>query len=311
LPASVASFTTASEWPDPPCGPAQVRIAVEKPFNLAPYFDVYLRGAYRRIERKGVIEFLPTRNEGINQFEGKAALSRFFGPDKTDLEFTYAFQDINPDIPNPSTRNRRILGLTAGYQILRHLPFLKDPYEQRFATRGLHLFGGIAQDKERFGSVEVNRRDYFVGSSVNGLGPFDITFQPAFFKSRVSTDKSQTSSQFRSDLIVLLRVVDEERVPGIPGKKFLGLYPAFVNLIFPFKKDVAMDGLKAFENYKLGVGLNLKFFRRGLGSSEAPLDLTRHFTGTTFLVSLRYDHQHFHRLDKSANLFSLSVSMGF
>lgn len=286
-------------------------VAVEKSLNVAPYFDVNLRGAYSRIERKGVIEFLPLRNEGINQFEGKAAVSRFFGPDKADLEFTYAFQEINPDIPNPPTRDRRIVGVTAGYQILRHLPFLKDPYGQRFATRGLHLFGGIAQDKERFGSVDVRRRDYFVGTSVNGLGPFDITFQPTFFKSRVSADSSQTNSQFRTDLTVLLRVQDEEKVPGIPHRKVLGLYPAFVNLIFPFKKDVAIDGLKAFENYKLGVGLNMKFFRGGLGSSGSPLDLTRHFTGTTFLVSLRYDHQRFHRLDKSANLFSLSVSMGF
>jgi hypothetical protein len=79
----------------------------------------------------------------------------------------------------------------------------------------------------------------------------------------------------------------------------------------PFKKDIAINGLKAFENYKVGVGLNMKFFHRGFGASESPIDLARHFTGTTFLVSVRYDHQRFHRLDKSANLFSLSVSMGF
>jgi hypothetical protein len=211
-------------------------IAVEKTFNAAPYFDFYLRGAYHRIERKGVIEFLPLRKEGINQFEGKAAISRFFGPDKADLEFTYAFQDINPDVPNPPTRDRRIVGVTAGYQILRHLPLLKNPYGQRFATRGLHLFGGVAQNKERFGSVDVNRRDYFVGASANGLGPLDITLQPAFFNSRVSADKSQTNSQFRTDLTVLLRVLDEEKQPGIPHETFLGLCPAFVNLIVRSKR---------------------------------------------------------------------------
>lgn len=285
-------------------------IAVEKPFNVAPYFDIYLRGAYRRIERKGVLEFLPLRKEGINQFEGKAAVARFFGPDKANLEFTYAFQDINPDIPSPPTRNRRIVGVTAEYQVLRHLPFLKNPYGQLFATRGLHLFGGFAEDKERFGNVDVKRHDHFLGASVNGLGPFDITLQPTVLNSKVSGDKSQTNSQFRTEVTVLLRVLDEERQPGIPHKRILGLYPAFVNFVFPFKKDVAIDGLKAFENYKVAVALNMKFFRRGFQDST-PTEITERFRGTTFLVSLRYDHQRFHRLDKNLNLFGISVSMGF
>jgi hypothetical protein len=36
--------------------------------------------------------------------------------------------------------------------------------------------------------------------------------------------------------------------------------PAFLHLVIPFSRDVALTGPNSFENYKLGVGLNAKFF---------------------------------------------------
>jgi hypothetical protein len=286
-------------------------VAVEKPFNVAPYFDFALRGAYHRIRRQGVVEFLPATEEDINQFEGTAAVSRFFGPDKANLEFTYVFQDINPATPNPPTRDRKIIAATLNYQILRPLKFLRRPYEQQFSTRGLHLFGGIVEDKERFGVVVVRKHDYFVGTSLNGLGQFDITVQPGIFTSAVSADTSQHNSQYRTDINVRWRILDEETTPGIPSRKILGLRPAFLHLVVPFKQDVALEGPNAFANFKLGVGLSAKLFRTAFREPSLEAGASHRFTGTTFLLGLRYDYQRFYRLDKSLNLLSLDLSMGF
>lgn len=287
-------------------------LAVEKPFAVGPYFDGFLRGAYHKIQRKGVVDFLAAANEDINQFEGNAAISRFLGPDKATLEFKYVFQDINQEtMPRPAIRDRRIVATTFSYQILRPLPLIRRPYEQQFATRGLHLFGGLVRDRERFPAA-VQRNDYFIGTSINGiLRRFDVTIQPSIFTFSVSDDTRRSNSQYRTDVNVVLRAVDEEERPGIPDKQFLGMRLAFFHVTFPFKFDVTRDGPKDFENYKAGLGLNAKFFRRGFRETLEPDGAPPSFRGTTYLVSARYDYQRFNFLKKREHLFSVSFSVGF
>lgn len=272
-------------------------VAIEESLDFAPHFDLYLRGAYERSERRGLIEFLPGNKERVDQFEATAAASRFVGPDKAVLEAVYVRQNIHPDLPNPPRRNRQIIAATFTYQLFRPLPFLETVYGQRFETRGLHLFGGAALDKERFGTVEIQKRDFFVGSSLRGLGRLDFTLQPSFFKAQVTNDKSQTSSQYRTNFNVLYRFLDEEREPGIPSKK-LGVHWAFVHLVVPLRHDVALHGLNAFENFDAGVQLDTKFFTSG-------------HRRTTFLTSVRYDFQRFYRLNKNLNAFGFNIGMGF
>jgi hypothetical protein len=271
-------------------------LAVEKPFKVSPYFDLFLRESYQRIIRKGLIEFFPESNEQINQFETKGAISHFFGPDKAVLESTHVFQDINPIIPNPFKRNRQIISATFTYQIFRPLPFLQKVYGQRFETRGLHLFSGIVRDKERFGNVDVKREDLFVGASLKGLGKFDVTLQPTFFKSYVTGDKSQNNSQFRTNFNLLYRILDEEDSPDT-RKKIMGIYPAFVHLVIPFKHDVAMSGLPQFANVNAGIELDIKSYTTGLRR-------------TTFLTSFRYNYQRFYKLDRNLNLYSVNLKSG-
>lgn len=272
-------------------------VAVEESLD-ANVFDLYLRGSYKRSERRGLIEFFPGNKEHVDQVEAIAAMSRFVGPDKAVLESTYVRQNIHPDQPNPpSTRNRQIIAATFTYQIFRPLPFLQAVYGQRFETRGLHLFGGAALDQERFGAAEIQKRDFFVGSSLRGLGRFDFTLQPSLFKARVTGDKSQTNSQYRTNFNVLYRFVDEEREPGIPDTK-LGVHWAFVHLVVPVRHDVALRGLNSFENFDAGVGLDTKFFNTGRRR-------------ITFLTSVRYDFQRFYRLNRNLNMFGFSLGMGF
>lgn len=272
-------------------------VAIEESLNVASAFDLYLRGSYKRSERRGLIEFLPGNKEHVDQFEVTAAASRFMGPDKAVLESTYVRQNIHPDQLNPPLRNRQIIAATFTYQIFSPLPFLETVYGQHFETRGLHLFGGASLDKERFGAVEIQKRDFFVGSSLRGLGRFDLTLQPTLFRAKVTGDESQTNSQYRTNFNVLYRFVDEEREPGIPDRK-LGLRWAFVHLVVPLRHDIAVRGLKTFENFDAGVQLDMKVFTTGRRR-------------TTFLASFRYDFQRFYRLNRNLNLFGFSVGMGF
>lgn len=155
----------------------------------------------------------------------------------------------------------------------------------------------IFHDHETFGLVHVIRNDYFGGASLRGFKGFDFTVQPTVFTSEVGNDITQKNSQLRTNANVLFRILDEERQPKDPNDVQSG-NPAFLHLIIPFSRDVALTGPNSFENYKIGVGLNVKLFSSGNHR-------------TTFLASVRYDYQSFHRLRKGVNLWSINFSMGF
>lgn len=283
-------------------------VSVEKTFAVSQS-DWYLRAALSRLNRTGVIETLPEADEELDQLELQAAVARFAGPDKWMMDARFTSQDIYPQIRNPPQRDRTIFGVTGEYQILRPLPFLRDPYGQLFETRGVAFSGGFTNDRERFGTVDVTRHDSFAAMSVRGVGRFDVTLQPTYSESRVSGDRSQDHAELRSDLTLLVRLLDEEREPGIPQRRFLGLSPAFVHLVLAYKRDVSRRGLDALDNDRIGVALNAKLFRRSLpvaaGSSDA------HVRPATLLISARYERQRFPQLDKNLQLVALNISLGY
>lgn len=271
-------------------------VSIEKPLAVSHYFDLLLRGSYKRAKREGLIEFLPHNREHINQYEGRAALSRFFGPDKAIAETVYVFQDTDQAVSTPIRRSRRIVGARFTYELLRFS--LDSTYRMRFDTRGIHFFAGFLDDRERFGTARLIKNDYFAGSSIRGAGSYEITVQPTIFTSRVDGVLNQLrNSQYRTNINFLWRIKDEEKEPGLP-EKLRWLNPAFIHLAVPFKHDVAIRGLDKFENYNIGIALNAKFFRTG---SQR----------TTFLMSAGYQYQRFYKLNRSLNLLSFNVSMGF
>lgn len=271
-------------------------VSIEKPLAVSHYFDLLLRGSYKRAKREGLIEFLPHNREHINQYEGQAALSRFFGPDKAIVETVYVFQDIDQAVSTPIRRSRRIVGARFTYELQRFS--LDSTYRMRFDTRGIHFYAGFLDDRERFGTARLIKNDYFAGSSIRGAGSYEITVQPTIFTSRVDGVLNQLrNSQYRTNVNFLWRIKDEEKEPGLP-EKLRWLNPAFIHLAVPFKHDVAIRGLDKFENYNIGIALNTKFFRTG---SQR----------TTFLMSAGYQYQRFYKLNRSLNLLSFDVSMGF
>jgi len=280
-------------------------IAVEKPFNVNNYFDFFIRGIYKRIDREGNIEFFPNNKDDINQFEVTAAASKNIGPDKIIFQVNYAYQDINPDydIPEIISRDRQIFAASLTYQLYRFIPSV---YEQRFTTRGIDFFGGIALDKERYGTVDVHKKNFYLGTAFKGLPGLpkigkeqscEIRVQPTIFTAQVDGDSSQTNAQYRTNVLFIYRLLDEEKhLFEIP--KGSGLYLAFAHLVFPFRHDVAIDGPDYFANFRMGAGLDIKFF---LNSNKR----------TSFLASAGYDFQRFYNLNKEMSLFKFSIGMGF
>lgn len=265
---------------------AEYGIAVEKPLATSA-FDLFLRGSYKRARRVGIIEFFPRTKEVINQVETNAVISRFIGPDKANLEFTYVFQDIQENRPNQPRRDRSIYASKFTYQLFR--PALQGVYRSRFETRGIDLFAGVLHDNETFGTVDVNRNDYYVGATLKSYRGVDFTVQPTVYTADVAGDPKQRHAQVRINATALYRIFDEEKQQG---------NPAFLHLVIPFSRDIATHGPETYENYKLGAALNTKLFTTGERR-------------TTFLAGVGYSYQNFYKLSKGTHLYTVNFSIGF
>jgi hypothetical protein len=271
--------------------------------------DAALKVGWQEQDRRGLVEFLPQTLEKVGQGQAELTLSRFFGPDKADLTLAYVAQDIDQQLPQPPRRDRHIASARLAYDVLRPLTATGNPYRDRFVTRGLQLYGGIVDDREHFGAVEVRRRDYLLGASLRGVRRFDVTLQPTLFTVDVGQDRSQSTSQLRVETSTVYRIVDEEEQPGIPPSSLLGLHLAFLHLVAALKHDAGLEGLSAFENDRIGLGLETKLFVRGFADPAARGALR--FRGTTFLAALHVARERFPRLRKDANILDLSVGAGF
>ena len=281
-------------------------LSVQKPFNAFRILDFSVSGVIDGVDRRGLIPFYAGNNEHVMDYGVQVNASHFFGPDKGTATVGYTYQTIHPEItPVQPDRDRRFLNGTLDYQLFRPLPFLQTAYDRRFENRGWDFYAGFLHDTESYPSPipsvptdYVRRHDYFVGTSLRGVvgGRFDFTVQPTWFTSSVQEDPTQKNRQYETDASVLFRIVDEERNAGVT-KTVKGLHVAFLHLVVPFSGDIAQVGLNAYENRKVGVQLDSKFFT--------------YSRWTTFFASAGYDRVNFYQLNKSVNTFTVSVSMGF
>ena len=300
-------------------------VAAEKPFSLGGNVDVDFGGSFRNIHQRGLLEFSARGIEAIHEYEVKAAVSKFVGPDKVILQFNYAYQAIHAQTDDRPDRDRELTGAVLTYQLLRPHGF-KSPYDRHFEVRSWDVFGGFLLDNEAFNDkVPTNnvtdiRRDYFAGAALKGIGPFDLTIQPTLFSLSSSNPgrAPASNSQYRTNVTILYRIVDEECTPGLPEenlrdenagnacrlnaiKRFAqrrhALNLAFWQLAVPIRHDVALHNLNTFENYEAGIESDWKLF-----------SVSRR---TTFLASIGYGFQRFYRLNKNENIFTIELKMGF
>jgi hypothetical protein len=280
-------------------------------FDLYPVADLLLDFGYRRVQRRGVVEWYEDLRENINLFEAHPALSRFLGPDKLTAGMNLVFMQI-PTVPGgplaDRVRARSIRAFYLDYAIYRQLllPDLATRELRRQPTRGLHLYGGYALDDEAFGVRVVYRRDAYAGLRMRGLGRFDFTLQGTVFSSDTIEDSrdgsgaifhgldvSQSIRQVRPAAVGLYRIVDDEATPDVPRSPLAGL-----DLVVPVRADFALEGPDAFENVRGGAELWGKLISTGL-------------RGTHFLLTVGYEAQYFHRLEKLVHLGRVELRMGW
>jgi hypothetical protein len=283
----------------------------KRAFDLYPAFDLLLDFGYRRVQRTGVVEWHKDQREGINLFEAHPAIARFLGPDKLVLGMNYVYMDI-PTAPDGQledrVRARAIRAFYVDYALYRPLllPDLSTLELRRTPTRGFHFYGGYAIDDEAFGTRVVHRRDAYAGSSLRGVGGFDVTLQGTLLSSDTTKeeeqpgkgrqrvlDTSQSIRQVRPTAIVLYRIVDDEAIPDVPKTPLAGL-----NLVVPVRADFATQGPDAFDNVRGGVELWSKLIATGL-------------RGTHFLVTAGYEAQWFHRVSKVLHMGRIELRMGW
>jgi len=271
--------------------------AVQASTDIKQY-GFLVRGAYKRVNREGIIEFLPDSDEDIDQYEINALVSRIFGEERAAFYATYMFQDIQLNISNPYNRDRDIFAflLTYGKQDIavglekeiRSVSTIENIFERRFDTRGLKFFSGVAFDIDAFGDVDVKKNDYFIGTSLCAwmdskncpIAPFDISIESDIFTSEVEEDPSQDNAQYRTNITMYYQI----------SRSF--------TFLVPLRHDIAIDGPDDFENWKAGIEL-----RYLLPSERWP--------SARCYASLRYDHQRFFNVGRDLDLFDVNVSLTF
>jgi len=281
-------------------------VTYRRPVDLYPAFDAMIEASYKRVDRVGIVEYFPNQHEHIGLFEAKPAISRFLGPDKVTLGMNYVYMNI-PDIQGGTVdqrkRGRAITAFYFDYAIYRPLllPSLSGGgvLLHRRDTRGWHFFGGVAFDDEVFGTRLAHRRDYYGGTSLLGIGRWDFTLQGTVFQSGVTDSagvdlSALTGYQYRTTLVPLYRIIDGDVTPGLPE----GASPAFLNLVFPLRHDLAVQGAKDFENFRAGAELWTRFILPWM-------------RGTSILASGGYAFQYFYRLDKGLHTARVDVGIGW
>ncbi len=226
--------------------------------------DYYVRAAYRHATRTGLIEFDPGAADEVDELQLEGALN----VGATRYSATLVHQEIDLQIPAPYDRGRDIVA--AGVE---------------HSAEQLRYFAGVAYDREIFGATEARKVDLYGGIAYRP-GQFEYGAVARLFTSEVSTDPTRDNSQLRLEGLLAWRA-------GTTGDR----WPFAVQ--FPVAYDTALDGLDAFENYRIGAEIIWRY-----PSQET---VSRH----AVLVSARFDHQEFFNIGDSADTFLARLAFGF
>ncbi len=281
--------------------------AFERVVPLYPLLDAKVGLNYRRVSRKGVVEFLPDRVEDFNMYEGKLALSRFVGSDKLHLELGYALLDITdgPGPVNEQMREKHIRSALLEYALYSPLvlPSLAagEPSFLRTPTRGWYFYAGIVQDDEVYGTRTVSKRDIFLGNRFEGSGIFDITLQGTWATAKqrfadlnvgsVFSDPTQEFGGIRINTTPQIRIINPDALPGIAWG-FDSLM-----LVTPVSWDFGIKGAKDYENIRGGAELWGRMF--------SPL------LGPGFLMTAGYSYEYFYNISRGIHIFQANMRMGW
>lgn len=271
---------------------------------LYPALDLTVEGGATAQDRTGLIEGDAERKERIYIYRGAPTISRFLGPDKLTLTGAYVFFDIQ-DNPSgalderPRERVLRALGIDYAFYRPFVLPQIQAGTWQgkRVYTRGLHFFATATTDDERFGTTVIKKTTLGAGSVLKGWEGFDFMLSGNHFSYATEVNRLRqpelSNSQWRTNVRVMKRIIDEEITPGMPSSALTSL-----QLVVPLRHDQALTGPDDYENARGGLELWAKVLVPGL-------------RGSTFLINASVEAQYFYRVDKVVALGQLGVRMGW
>jgi len=243
----------------------------------------------------------------IDHFGIEAAVARLVGPDKLTVKGLWGYDLINSDSQSSDDRNRTMVGGTVTYQMFRHLiGKSRDALGGSFEMRGVEFFGGLLHDEERFGSTIVEKEDFFGGVTVQQIAipalsavakSFDITVQGTLLRSEISNDSTQENAQFRTNVTLLARLIDEEDMPYVPEQPST-VNAAYLHLAIPFIYDTAVDGPDYFENISIGAEIRGKLYSRSARGASA-------------LLVCGYQWTNYFNIDEQLHGYHVSIRLGF
>ena len=238
---------------------------------------------------------------GINTYKGNVLYqSRLFGPNRWIFDGIYVFQDVDESAFNPFNDDMRTLVVQATYVF---------PVPDFFGKiiGGGDVFGGYADATSLIAGQsenEVNKEQFFGGFALrridlsSTLNPFDVTFRSSYYKSKVKQDSTQLHTEWRNQLTLGYRLVEDRQVQWLPNKSS-AIQPALLNLEVPIRHDGSVEGLREFANYRIGIQLKGDFI-----FTQTPVPFA--FYGTA-----GYAYERFYHLKEGFHIFQVRLGTGF
>jgi hypothetical protein len=304
----------------------ELGVGYQRELPLFPVMDARIRATYKRVHRKGVVEFLPEHTENFDFFEIKPSFSRFLSSDKLSLNLTYVYMGI-PDLPNSAKgfgkRGMWIRGAELQYAFYSPLTLpaldLGSFNSYRSPTRGWYWWLGFVQYDQVYGLNTVTQRDLYLGNRLEGPGVWDLTLQGTVFTSDTSIyrddyetesdDPTQAFKSMRVAAIIQNRLLNPDTMPHVQSSS-LGFAPDMLNLVVPLSWDVSLDSPTNYHpndtkdhgndyaNVRGGVELWYKMYGTGL-------------FGSAFLFTVGYEVQYFYNIVKTMHMAHANVRLGW
>ncbi|MDH3770002.1 MAG: hypothetical protein OET79_03310, partial [Nitrospirota bacterium] len=239
---------------------------------------------------------------GINTYEGRVVYqSRLFGPNRWILNGLYVFQDVDQSVFFPDNDNMHTFVGQANYVF--SVP------EILFGNNigSGEVFGGYAQARSIFTSQSANeskRHEFFGGFALRridptpALNPFDVTYRSSYYRSEVDGDSSQSHKEWRNQLTIGYRLVEDRQVQWLPNRRS-AIQPALLNLEVPLRHDGVTEGLREFANYRIGLQLKGDFI-----FTQTPVPFP--FYGT-----LGYAFERLYHLKQNFHILLFRLGTGF
>ena len=313
-------------------------IAITNDFQLPKGIDLFLKGGAKWGRRTNSAQLFGSKKEDTQEYDAIVGLSRLLGEGKVTGEFGFKYQKWDPGFNFDSINtysghtvyqsrlfglNRFIFNGTYVFQDVKASEFYPENDNMwSVNTQGTYvfpvpkfLFGNHIREGEIFGGYikvvtlfasqdEVRKQEFFGGVAFRridlgqSLNPFDVVYRSSFFKSEVKDDPTQDNNQWRNQLTIGYRLIENPQVQWLPSKGSM-IQPALLNLEVPLRHDGAEEGINDFANYRVGIQLKGDFI------------YTQTAVPFPFYATLGYAYEKLYHLNENFHILLFRLGTGF